>query len=192
VYSGSWDGLIRVWSGDDGTHLQTLENHENGLCALAVGLDGKVYSGSADGDGYDPMIRVWSGDDGAHLRNFEERDASSYALAVGMDGKIYSAGLDHQIGVWSSEDGAELQTIYLEIDEHDECVDVWALAVGLDGKIYSGSDDKTIRGWSGEDGTLLHTLVGHTGPVFGMAFGRDGSLFSCSGGGKNAKNMLMW
>jgi hypothetical protein len=47
--------------------------------------------------------------------------------------------------------------------------------------------------WSGEDGALLHTLEDfHTQAVYGMAFGRGGSLFSCSLGGSDAKNMLMW
>jgi WD40 repeat protein len=63
VYSGSNDTTIRVWSGDDGTHLQTLVGHTRWVLALAVGLDGKIYSGS-----WDETIRVWSGDDGTHLQ----------------------------------------------------------------------------------------------------------------------------
>jgi WD40 repeat protein len=48
IYSGSSDGTIRVWSGDDGTHLQTLVGHTRHVTSLAVGLDGKVFSGSSD------------------------------------------------------------------------------------------------------------------------------------------------
>jgi WD40 repeat protein len=184
IYSGSDDTTIRVWSGGDVTHLQTLEGHEGGVFALAVGLDGKIYSGSAD-----CTIRVWSGDDGAHLQTLEGHNDTVCvcALAVGLDGKIYSGSFDTTIQVWSGDDGAHLQTLH----GHEESVN--ALAVGLDGKIYSGSADFTIRVWSGEDGTHLHTLdVFLTEPVLGMTFGRDGSLFSCSLWGSDAKNMLMW
>jgi WD40 repeat protein len=180
IYSGSNDTTIRVWSGHDDAHLQTLEGHEDIVCALAVGLDGKIYSGSADF-----TIRVWSGEDGAHLQTLEAHEDYVYALAVGLGGKIYSGSADFTIRVWSGDDGAHLQTV-----EHEGGVN--SLAVGLNGKIYSGSGDTTIQVWSGEDGTHLRTLEGHTRSVLGMAFGRDGSLFSCSLGGSDAKNMLMW
>jgi WD40 repeat protein len=45
MYSGSSDMTIRVWSGVDSTHLQTLVGHTDSVLALTVGLDGKVYSG---------------------------------------------------------------------------------------------------------------------------------------------------
>jgi WD40 repeat protein len=87
VYSGSDDKTIRVWSGDDGTHLQTLEGHTDGVRALAVGLDGKVFSGS-----FDSTIRVWSATDGTHLHTLEELKGGVLALAVMRDGSLVSGG----------------------------------------------------------------------------------------------------
>ena len=55
--------MIRVWSGVDGAHLQTLEGHTDLIRALVAGLDGKIYSGSLD-----ETIRVWSGVDGTNLQ----------------------------------------------------------------------------------------------------------------------------
>jgi WD40 repeat protein len=166
IYSGSNDTTIRVWSGDDGTHLQTLAGHTDEVWALAVGLDGKVYSGSNE-----TTIRVWSGDDGTHLQTLVGHTHYVLALAVGLDGKIYSGSSDDTIRVWSGDDGTHHQTIVGHTNY------VCALAVGLDGKVYSGSIDKTIRVWSGVDGTHLQTLVGHTGEVRALAVGLDGKVY---------------
>jgi WD40 repeat protein len=62
VYSGSEDTTIRVWSSDNGKHLQTHVGHTRTVWAIVVGPDGNVYSGSRDG-----TVRVWSGKTGGHL-----------------------------------------------------------------------------------------------------------------------------
>jgi WD40 repeat protein len=77
-----------VWSGDDGTHLQTLEGHTEGVQAIAVGLDGKVYSGS-----YDETIRVWSGTDGTPVHTLKALKGSVFALAVMRSGTLVSGGI---------------------------------------------------------------------------------------------------
>jgi len=129
-----------------------LEGHTECVYALAVGLNGKVYSGSSD-----RTIRVWSGDDGTHLQTLEGHWV--FALAVGLNGKVYSGSTDKTIRVWSGDDGTHLRSLVGHTGW------VCALAVGLDGKVYSGSHDRTIRVWSGDDGTHPQTLVGHTGWV---------------------------
>jgi len=52
--------------------------------ALAVGPDGKVFSGSDDG-----TISVWSGDDGAHLHTLA-CGVTVHALAVMANGTLCS------------------------------------------------------------------------------------------------------
>ena len=143
IYSGSQDKAIRVWSGVDGTHLQTLRGHTSCVQALAVGLDSKIYSGS-----YDGTTRVWSGADGTHLQTLENPNhrwdgwaEHVWALAVGLDGNIYSGMGDKTILVWSGVDGTHLQTLKGHEDR------VLSLAVGLDGKLYSGSQGVTILVW---------------------------------------------
>jgi WD40 repeat protein len=66
VYSGSADSTIRVWSGDDGTHIRTLSGHGGIVRSLAVGSNDKFYSGSRD-----KTVRVWSTRDGAHIQTLE-------------------------------------------------------------------------------------------------------------------------
>lgn len=58
----------------------------------AVGLDGKLYSGSRD-----ETIRVWSGLNGTHISTLTGHICS---LAVGTNGKLYSGSFDGTIRVW--------------------------------------------------------------------------------------------
>jgi WD40 repeat protein len=95
-----------VWSGEDGTHLRTLTGHTDVVYSLAVGLDGRVCSGS-----WDRTIRVWSPDDGALLQTLTGHDDFVIALAVGPDGKVFSGSDDETIRVWSGDTGALLHTL---------------------------------------------------------------------------------
>jgi len=54
-------------------------------CSLAVGQDGRIYSGS---DGC--IIHVWNGTDGTHLQTLNGHTWNVYALAVGKNSHIYS------------------------------------------------------------------------------------------------------
>jgi hypothetical protein len=154
-----------------------LEGHTECVYALAVGIDGKVYSGSCD-----KTIRVWSGTDGWNLQTIVGPTHTVCALAVGLDGKIYSGSYDTTIRVWSGDDGTHIQALV------GHTTFVSALAVGLDGKIYSGSYDTTIRVWSGDDGTHLQTLEGHTGTIYALAVGLNGKVYSGSG----EKGIRVW
>jgi hypothetical protein len=137
--------------------------------ALAVGLDGKVYSFSHNRDN---VIRVWSAGEYKEHAIPKGHAGNACALAVGLDGKIYSGATDCRIKIWSGEDGAHIKTL------KGHTSSVIALAVGLDGKVYSGSNDTTIRVWSGDDGTHLQTLEGHGGAVRALAVGLNGKIYS--------------
>ena len=61
-----------------------LEVHQSrGVHALAIGLDGKVYSGSDD-----KTITAWSGESGTHLQTLSGHAHAVTALAVGLNGNI--------------------------------------------------------------------------------------------------------
>jgi hypothetical protein len=97
VYSGSMDFTVRVVSGTYGEHLYTLVGHTGPVGALAVGIDGKIFTGSVD-----RTIWVWS-DLGAVLHR-QTLTAPVTALAVGIDGKVYSASSDNSVRVWKGDD----------------------------------------------------------------------------------------
>jgi WD40 repeat protein len=93
---------------------------------------------------------------------------------VGLNEKLYTGSVDKSIRVWSTRDGAHIQTL----EGHTDAVLV--LLLGLDGRVYSASCDSTIRVWSGDDGAHLQTLEGHTGWITSLAWGPDGKLYSGS------------
>jgi WD40 repeat protein len=169
----------RRWAAYESGTIQptSLEGHTADVTALAVGLDGKVYSGSKD-----YTIRVWSGDNGAHLHTLEGHTKRVVALTIGLSGKLYSGSWDCTIRVWSSTDDAHLQTLEGHTNR------VTALAVGLGGKVYLGAFDKTIRVWSGDDGTHILTLEGHESGVSALAVGLDGKVYS----GSNDSTVRVW
>jgi WD40 repeat protein len=165
VYSGSPDCAIRVWSCDDGSHLRSLVGHTSTVCALAVALDGKIYS-------VDRTIRVWRGDNGAHLNTLVGHSDIVRALAIDLDGAVNSGSSDEEIRC-----GVEMMTC---AHSWDTPLQSTGLVVDRDDKIYSGSDDCTMRVWRGDDGVLLQTLEGHTRSIRELVVGLDGTLFSTS------------
>jgi WD40 repeat protein len=148
---------------------RTVKGLTGDVYALAVGLDGKVYSASADG-----TIMVWSGESGAHLQTLTGHTRAVRALTIGLNGNIYSGSDDCTTRVWSGASGAHVRIL----EGHTRWV--IALAVGLDSKVYSGSADNTIRVWAAVDGAHLQTLVGHTDWVRALAVGKDGAVYSGS------------
>ena len=54
--------MVQLWI-RTGRQLTSTEPEVSYVAALAVGLNGKIYSGSAD-----KTIRVWCGVDGTHLQ----------------------------------------------------------------------------------------------------------------------------
>jgi WD40 repeat protein len=141
-----------------------LHGHRGGgeVTCLAIGHNGKVYSGSKD-----DMVRVWSTRGGQLLQTLEGHMDWVQTLAVAQDGTLYSGSLDCTVRVWSGENSIHLRTL----SGHTSYV--YALAIAANGNVFSGSHDRTVRVWSGLDGTHLHTLVGHTQNVSALAASRD-------------------
>eukprot|EP00035_Acanthoeca_spectabilis_P017136 m.357590 g.357590 ORF g.357590 m.357590 type:complete len:336 (-) comp16616_c1_seq4:1730-2737(-) len=204
-------GLSRWKAYADGRRTpQTVTGHTDWVYALAVGKEGKVYSGSCDN-----TVKVWSGSTGALLQTLQGHTNSVRALAIGHDGNVYSGSYDCTVKVWSGHDGALVRTLvghrstvyslavdslHLYSGSSDDTIRVWvcstaecvhtlrghtgyvrALALDNRGKLlYSGSSDQTIRVWTTSEHTHIRTLSGHTSEIWSMAVGRDGTLFSGS------------
>ncbi len=64
-----------------------------------------------------------------------------------------------------------------------------SLAGGAYGRrIASGSDDLTVKIWDPDDGRLIHTLAGHAGPVWAVAWAAEGRLAA----GTRAGTLELW
>jgi hypothetical protein len=76
AWEGRWEGYSAGWRAP-----QELFTQSDLVCALAVGPDGTVYSGSLF-----KMVRAWSGTDGTLLRTLKGHTQAVQSLAVGADG----------------------------------------------------------------------------------------------------------
>jgi WD40 repeat protein len=84
--SGSADGTVRVWYGNDGTHLRTLQCDTDGVCFLVVGLNGRLFVG-----GYTGTVQVWR-TMGSGSQCIVARDARkvSVTLCLSAAGTLYA------------------------------------------------------------------------------------------------------
>jgi WD40 repeat protein len=166
VYSTSQDGIVRAWSGIDGSHLRNLDASASRTYFLAVGgPNGTVYG--SDGRN---TISIWSGID-CSLQILDSH-LGLEVLVVTENGTLFGGAVDGTIQVWSN--GKHARTLTGHTDT------VSALAIGTQGRLYSGSCDTTIRVWSVIHGTHLSTLEGHTNLVVTVVVGLDGTVYSAS------------
>jgi hypothetical protein len=163
--------VIRAWS--KGEHVRTILGHSDTVVALAIGTQGRLYSGSDD-----TTIRVWSIADGTHLATLAGHTLPVRALAVGADGTLHSGSADATVRVWSGDDGRLLLTL------RGHAKPVASVAVDSRGTIFSASADATIRVWCSGARTVTTSYilywVGFNQVVYPplLVVGRDDKLFA--------------
>jgi WD40 repeat protein len=110
----------------DGTHLRMLAV-ASGAHSLAVGLQGRVYSGMGDG-----TIRVYFADIGSHLQTLLGHE-NIVRVLVGSDGNVFSGSCLGTVRVWRGENGALLHTLKTSTKWLKD------LALERNGTLYSGA-----------------------------------------------------
>jgi WD40 repeat protein len=148
LFSGSYDGTIKVWDLNTLTEVGTLAGHTDGVLSLAV-AEGRLYSGS-----YDKTIKVWDLNTLTEVGTLAGHTSSVAALAV-AESKLYSGSTDKTIKVWDLNTLTEVGTLAGHTDG------VLSLAVA-EGRLFSGSYDKTIKVWDLNTLNEVGTLTGHT------------------------------
>ena len=82
------DKTIRLWDAATGEHLQTLEEHTNGVNSVAWSPDGKRLASASD----DKTIRLWDAASGEHLQTLEGHTDTVYSVAWSPDGQAPRLG----------------------------------------------------------------------------------------------------
>lgn len=169
IYSVSWDKSLKVWRASDLQCLESIKAHEDAVNAVAVSVDGTVYTGSAD-----CRIRVWGKplNEKRHVlvATLEKHKSAVNALALNDDGSVlFSGACDRSILVWEREDSANHMVVTGALRGHNKAI---LTLINVSDLLLSGSADQTVRIWKeGHDGKYfcLSVLVGHRKPVKTLA-----------------------
>ena len=165
--------------GDVGSHISTLEGHQNWVCSIAFSPDGKqLASGSAD-----RTLRLWDVETGECLQILEGHRNWVMSVAFSPDGKQLASGsADRTLRVWDVQTGECLQI--LEGHSHG----IWSVAFSPDGKLLaSGSADQTIKLWEMASSQCQQTLSGHQHGIWTIAFSPDGNTLASGSADQTVK-----
>jgi len=164
---------IVVWDAVEGTHLQTLEGHEEDVTVLAFSPDG-AYLLSAS---HNQTAWLWDPAEGTHLQTLEGHEEDITDLAFSPDGAyLLSASQDQTARLW---DATNFEPAHV-LAGHASSIE--SVAFSDDGAyLVTGGADETARLWDVETGNHLITFplssVGAgSQPVYwvSVAFSPDG------------------
>ena len=128
---------LRLWRGDTGGHIKTVDAHAGGVWSVAIPPDSRaVLSG-----GPDRTLKIWSLPDLTLLKTIEY-GAGVSAIAVSPDGKFALVGHGSVIDILRMEDGINVG----QISDHEGAVK--KIAIAPDGSfIASGDLGVGVRMW---------------------------------------------
>lgn len=100
----SIEDVVRILDAESGSHVSTLEGHENSVECIAFSPDGKyIASGSKD-----MKILIWNAEIGTHVSIFEGKSDKEWARSISFspDGKCIAAGFEnYSIQIWNVKTG---------------------------------------------------------------------------------------
>jgi WD40 repeat protein len=204
--SGSQDGTVRLWEVETGKQERKFEGHSQSVECVAFSSDGRrVLSGSGDG-----VALCWEADDGREL-GFCSAHAHAVTSLGSAPGGLFvtSSERDPVLRLWQLPELGKAPLPALELAPNaappptapNEVVrfaghrnGVSCVAVSpdgrqvltgsglcdMDGQIANGSENE-LRLWDVQTGQELRRFRGHTKPVLGVVFSRDGKQ-ALSGG----------
>ncbi|XP_015576737.2 protein JINGUBANG [Ricinus communis] len=195
LYSASWDKTFKIWRISDSKCLESVAAHDDAVNSLVTGLDGLVFTGSADG-----TVKVWRREtQGKGTKHFFsqtllKQDSAVTALTINPESTIiYSGSSDALVNYWLKDKQLAHGGI---LKGHKLAVLCLATAGSL---VFSGSADMGICVWRrlGADHICLSLLTGHTGPVKCLATEKDQELTSGEArwilySGSLDKSVKMW
>ncbi|KAI9071101.1 hypothetical protein K1719_046942 [Acacia pycnantha] len=172
IYSASWDKTFKVWRASNYKCLESVTAHDDAVNALALGFDGLVFTGSADG-----TVKVWRRElQGKGTKHFfssvlMKQESAITALAINQEGNVlYCGSSDGLVNYWEWDRNLSHGGV---LRGHKLAVLCLTTAKIL---VFSGSADASICVWkrslNGEH-HCMSILNSHTGPVKCLAVEKD-------------------
>jgi WD40 repeat protein/predicted Ser/Thr protein kinase len=178
IASGSWDNTVRVWDAVTGESCAILP-HSGSVRALAFGPDS---SWLVSGCERDKSLQIWNVATAQLEKKFKGPGSHVFqAIAVSSDGaRIAAADSDGSATIIETETGEEVHSFRMAIGIGEKK----ALAYSPDGRLLAGTGEvgTQIDIWDTRTYRRSIRLTGHEGPVFSVAFSRDGHLLASASG----------
>jgi WD40 repeat protein len=194
LLSAGKDGGIHLWNAATGGLLRSVGIHPGGAMAVALSPDGS----RAASVGLDQTVRLWDTATEKELHTLRGHSGHVYSVAFSPDGRWLVSGsgdwLENidpnnpgrpEVKVWDVGTGREERS-WAAGDQ-----DVTGLAFSPDGRTLAAASGSWMARpgrnppglltlYDFEDGVPIRSLRGHTGPLTGVTYSRDGRRLATS------------
>ncbi|CAF0883492.1 unnamed protein product [Brachionus calyciflorus] len=149
--SGSQDGIIKIWSIENGKCLRTFLGHRGEVLDLKLFSNGQLSSCS-----FDKTIKFWDYTTGQCLQTLNLQNVYSTTILEGENNTIISALSDYSITFRNKQTGEVLKTL----KGHNETI--YFMKLIDSNRLITGSYDYTVKIWDWKSERCIKTFTGYT------------------------------
>jgi WD40 repeat protein len=177
IASAAWDGrrhFVQVWDARNGREAFTFPDGPADFAAayfsVAFSPDGR-YLVTGEGRG---AVQVWDARTGGEVGTLGTHGREIRGVVFSKDGRhLASASNDGEVKLWDATRLKEKQEARLTLRARVPGPSL-NVAFSPDGRrLATGGEENTVKIWDVQTGRDLHTLRGHNGEIYTVAFSPD-------------------
>lgn len=166
IYTAAHDKLVRVYSAENGSLLNTLTGHAHWVNHMALSTDHVLRTGFYDETGKSPLTEE------EKLAKAKSRFSKAATIQNSIVERLVTASDDCTMYLWEPSTGTK--PIARLIGHQKQINHVTFSPDGL--YIASAGWDNHVKLWNAGDGKFIATLRAHVAPVYMCCFSADSRL----------------